>query len=430
MTNLDTGYQVLVRVNDRGPADPGRVIALSPRAMTLLHAADPTAVRVRVEVMQAESLQLASDLGGAESPHLALAVVPLGDVAAQALPPPPGATQAPHVREVATAPAAPHTSTPTVSPVPLRLPETVTRVAPRPGSLYIELASFGHADDAVLLQRRLARLGAEVALDYTAPPRTAYRVRIGPLADAARRRCDARTRDRGAVGRRRVSSRPSLPRRAIRSLAVLTRRVLLVLSRRPSPASSPRRSRRPSSSEPGGGKPATKAMPATAGTHHAGADAGRPGRYRGALGDHHRLQHRRHPARQGRRRADAAVVDDQADDGLYRLRDAEVRPAEARPGIAGQRARLAHGRLEDVRPDRHAGEGRGPDPRHDRAVGQRRLHRAGRGHRRVGGAVRRSDEPEGQGARPDAEPFPQRDRLARPGPPHVGARHRHGGAPT
>ncbi len=183
VTNLDNGYQVLVRVNDRGPADPGRVIALTPRAMALLRPADPQTVRVRVEVMQAESLRLASDVDGAEAPRLALAVVPLGEVTSQALPPPPGAAGAPPRVAAAAAPT-PH---PTLAapPVPLRLPETVTRTAPHPTSLYVDVAGFGHADYAVLLQRRLAPLGATVVLDDAAPREAAYRVRIGPLAGAA-----------------------------------------------------------------------------------------------------------------------------------------------------------------------------------------------------------------------------------------------------
>jgi len=183
VTNLDNGYQVLVRVNDRGPPDPGRVIALTPHAMALLRAADPHAVRVSVAVQQAESLRLASDIGGAESPRLALAVVPLGEVTSQALPPPTGAAGS-QPAQVAAAPA-PHNATLDAPPVPLRLPETVTQVAPHPASLYVDVAGFGHADYAGLLQRRLAALGAEVVLDYAAPRDRAYRVRIGPLAGAA-----------------------------------------------------------------------------------------------------------------------------------------------------------------------------------------------------------------------------------------------------
>jgi rare lipoprotein A len=184
VTNLDNGYQVVVRINDRGPADPGRVIALTPRAMALLRAADPHALRVRVEVLQAESLQLAADLGGAEAPHLALAVVPVGEVTTQPLPPPPGVAQAQRVRMAAASPK-PRAAEPAALSLPLRLPETVTRTTPRPGSIYVEIAGFSHAGDAVLLRNRLASMGAEVVLDYSAPHDRAYRVRIGPLPGPA-----------------------------------------------------------------------------------------------------------------------------------------------------------------------------------------------------------------------------------------------------
>jgi rare lipoprotein A len=182
VTNLANGWQVVVRINDRGPPDPGRAIALTPRAMALLHPADPHAVPVRIEVLQADSLRLATELGGAEAPRLALAVVPVGEVTSQALPPPPGASAAP--LRVAAATPPPRAALPDPPPVPLRLPVTATRVAAYPASLYVEIASFAHPDDAALLQRRLATLGARVALDPTASRERAYDVRVGPLAGA------------------------------------------------------------------------------------------------------------------------------------------------------------------------------------------------------------------------------------------------------
>ena len=35
VTNLDNGRQVVLRINDRGPASPSRIIAVSPRAALL-----------------------------------------------------------------------------------------------------------------------------------------------------------------------------------------------------------------------------------------------------------------------------------------------------------------------------------------------------------------------------------------------------------
>ena len=48
LTNLENGLQVLVRINDRGPATPHRLIEITRRTAALLHFADPTAVRVRL----------------------------------------------------------------------------------------------------------------------------------------------------------------------------------------------------------------------------------------------------------------------------------------------------------------------------------------------------------------------------------------------
>ncbi len=182
VTNLDNGLQVLVRVNDRGPAQPGRVIALTPRAIQLLGGGSAAALRVRVTVLPAESLRLAAELGGAEAPHLVLAVVPAGEVRQEPLPAP-GA--APHAGLPAAAPVSARAAAPEPPPVPLRLPETVTQVPPRPGTLYVEVARFARLEYANLLQMRIRSLGAEVATDYDAPRDRPYRVRIGPLPDVA-----------------------------------------------------------------------------------------------------------------------------------------------------------------------------------------------------------------------------------------------------
>ena len=99
------------------------------------------------------------------------------------------------------------------------------------------------------------------------------------------------------------------------------------------------------------------------------------------------------------------------------LRPAEEGQDPADPGIPGQRARLADGRQQDVRPARQHGAGRGAAARRHRAIRQRRLHRPGRGHQRLGAAIRRIAEPEGQGDRPDEQHLPQRHRLARPRAP-------------
>ena len=186
VTNLDTGLQVLVRVNDRGPAQRGRAIALTPRAIALLGGAGQKVLRVRVQVQETESRQMTAALTGGDAPVLAVQAAPAQTVQSEQLAPPPG-TQQSAARPLAPAPQ-PKAATATASPaqwVPLRLPETVWRGAPTPGALYVELGTFGRLEYAELLRQRMAQLGAQTSTSFFAPRDRAYRVRVGPLPDIA-----------------------------------------------------------------------------------------------------------------------------------------------------------------------------------------------------------------------------------------------------
>ena len=185
VTNLDTGLQVLVRVNDRGPAQRGRALGLTPRAIALLGGRGQPVLRVRIQVLEAESHQVAVQLGGGDAPALQVAAAPEGKVTSESLAPPPGVRQtAPQA--VRTGPQATQAAVPASGPpIPLRLPEQVSRVAPRPGGLYLELGTFSRPDYAEVMQQRFSYLGAQASADYDAPRDRAFRVRIGPLATVA-----------------------------------------------------------------------------------------------------------------------------------------------------------------------------------------------------------------------------------------------------
>ena len=60
VTNLQTGRQILLRVNDRGPAAPGRILSLTPRAALLLGVGPDGVAQVRVQVQDLPSRQLAA----------------------------------------------------------------------------------------------------------------------------------------------------------------------------------------------------------------------------------------------------------------------------------------------------------------------------------------------------------------------------------
>jgi rare lipoprotein A len=182
VTNLENGRQVVLRLNDRGPDHPGRLIALTRRASELL-AVQAAATRVRVQVVEDQSRLLALSLQGSGA-TLEVAAAPRDDVAAEALAPPDGVSQSGRVR-VATTRAAPRaaSSGAQAAGVPLRLPEEIMQVYAAPGSLYVDVGTFSRADAASILANRLAFLGARITTSFTAPRVRAYRVRIGPIDD-------------------------------------------------------------------------------------------------------------------------------------------------------------------------------------------------------------------------------------------------------
>jgi rare lipoprotein A len=194
ITNLENGRQVVVRINDRGPASLDRFIAITRRTAELLAASDPAAIRVRVRVLEGESRQAIANFVP-EGAKIAVAAAPTGSVQTESLTPPAGATQSAGAHApAATKPnAAPG---PPADAPPLRLPEAVTAVPVRPTVLLIDCGDFSRLEYAEALRVRLAQLGASTTTRYDAPRDRAFMVRIGPLpsvaaAEAMRRRARA-----------------------------------------------------------------------------------------------------------------------------------------------------------------------------------------------------------------------------------------------
>ncbi len=182
VTNLETGLQLALRVNDRGPDTPNRLIGVSSRAAELLGMTPGGIARVRVEVEEAPSLALRDQLAGA--PQLAMQAAPRSAVTAETLPPPPGIQQSTRGRSARPAPAATAVSAGEAVTVPDRLPEQVQRVPASPGALVVQAGTFGQAAYAHRAIARLPRLAARVE-----PMRSGrterYVVRLGPFATVA-----------------------------------------------------------------------------------------------------------------------------------------------------------------------------------------------------------------------------------------------------
>lgn len=184
VTNLETGRGVVVRINDRGPADPGRMLALSPAAAAAIGVAGGRPTPVRLQVLEAESRRLADALR-AEERHVQLAAappaVPSRGVAAEALAPPPGTRAA---VAVASAPApvtpvpAPQVAERPLQPVGSRSQEPV-----RARGLSVQAGTFADPRNATRVAERLSGIapGRVRAEPVTVGGRWMTRVRIGPL---------------------------------------------------------------------------------------------------------------------------------------------------------------------------------------------------------------------------------------------------------
>ena len=192
ITNLENGRQVTVRINDRGPQDPARLVAVTRRVAELLGAANPQAFRVRVQVLEDESRRLASEAQGrpaaapfsvarAPEPAPVPQAAPRGGVQAESLAPPGGAAAGrQRVAAAAPTPVAQQVAAAPVGTIPLRLPEQVSQTSARPGRLAIQCGAFGSVETGEMMRARLAPLGARIQADYDAPRDRSVVVRLGP----------------------------------------------------------------------------------------------------------------------------------------------------------------------------------------------------------------------------------------------------------
>ncbi len=177
VTNLENGRTLRLRVNERGPEQPGRVLAVSPRAAELLGARGPFQARVVVD--GPASRRAAAGLPG-QGPAIAIAAAPVAAVGRESLAPPEGARAAApraETRRPALAEALAE-----AAPEPEALPESVQPGPAMPGRLYLEAGSFFRGD---LARAQAARLGLR-AEPFGPPGRQQqWRVRGGPYPSLA-----------------------------------------------------------------------------------------------------------------------------------------------------------------------------------------------------------------------------------------------------
>lgn len=183
VTNLENGRSMLLRVNDRGPEKPGRILGVSPRAGALLGMAPGRATQIALVVDAEMSRAVAEGLPGHAPALISIAAAPRAAVLREELAPLPGAREAPR-REIQPLPSA----APTAELVPQRhgrlapLPDAVTQTAPRPGSLLVEAGQFSSRFAAEAVAARLP--GARISQQGRGRS-ASFRVALGPFADVA-----------------------------------------------------------------------------------------------------------------------------------------------------------------------------------------------------------------------------------------------------
>jgi rare lipoprotein A len=187
VTNLDNGRSIIVRINDRGPFVPGRIIDLSRRSAQLLGFEGQGSAKVRVAILAEESRAVAAAARAGQ------AGVSVADISPDGAPKPIAAPRAsvqvegaPMARQVAERAAFDPSQTVAGATVDGRfLPAAVVANTPvrSNGRLFVQAGAFTVYDNANRLRARLSNLG-NARIDPTMVGDTQYfRVRVGPLSN-------------------------------------------------------------------------------------------------------------------------------------------------------------------------------------------------------------------------------------------------------
>ncbi|WP_421781468.1 septal ring lytic transglycosylase RlpA family protein [Kiloniella litopenaei] len=181
VTNLGNGRSIKLRINDRGPFSNNRIIDVSRRAAQLLGFELQGTAKVKVEILEEESRQLAAQAQGKDyTPQVAsnentTLAAPTESVTAEPL-------DAPATSSAATEPSQP-IQTAKVEPVANFTDGVVSQTPVAPTSIYVQAGSFLQVHNANRLRARLSPLGTAQVADAAVGERTFYRVRLGPLTN-------------------------------------------------------------------------------------------------------------------------------------------------------------------------------------------------------------------------------------------------------
>ena len=175
VTNLENGRRIRVRVNDRGPGTPARLIGLTRQAADLIGLPAGRAARVRVEVESGPSQALRDRLQGGPK---GIVPAPVGAVMAETLAPPGASRIAPPRVVVSPPPPTP------AADVPDGLPATFEEVQPVPGRLWLNAGQFSQSAYANVVETKLSPLPVQIRREAGARSNGVV-VMVGPFDSVA-----------------------------------------------------------------------------------------------------------------------------------------------------------------------------------------------------------------------------------------------------
>ena len=188
VTNLDSGRALLIRVNDRGPFAHGRIIDLSRRAAQLLGFERSGTAPVRVEILAAESRQLAlaaTTRSRGPEPKGPIAA-PTVSVTSSALPSPPGIKSAkPPSEKFKVTPVETSHEKLTHQRRKLAVVDEEVSIKPISGTpkIYVQAGAFSQFQNAYQVRTILKQLGPAEITQIDRNKRPLFRVRIGPISN-------------------------------------------------------------------------------------------------------------------------------------------------------------------------------------------------------------------------------------------------------
>ncbi|MGP1253150.1 MAG: septal ring lytic transglycosylase RlpA family protein [Kiloniellales bacterium] len=185
VTNLENGKVIDLRINDRGPFKAGRIIDVSKRGAELLGFLGQGIAKVRVQVLEEESRQLAALARGGEIAESSdIARMPPGEVD-QFVAAPFESVAAEPIAPATTAPATPQAGAPQPVAAYPQPSGQVTQVAVAPSDLFIQAGAFSQQTNALNLAQRLTPYGSPSISQTNVGGQRLWRVRLGPLRDVA-----------------------------------------------------------------------------------------------------------------------------------------------------------------------------------------------------------------------------------------------------